>query len=184
MRRKAGKTEGRKFDIQFVFSVDHTLSHRLRKVYTDNSDTAGPDCLSPVGRRAGFARTVFSGEGGSMRLKNVVIVVKDIERSKQFYRNLFGLETVMDGEGNVILTQGLVLQEMLLWQKCLGREAVFYNHCCELYFEEKDIEAFVKKLERMYPGVSYVTPLCKEEAGRRCVRFYDMDGTLIEVGQP
>ena len=27
-----------------------------------------------------------------MKLKNVLIVVKDIERSKKFYRDLFGLE--------------------------------------------------------------------------------------------
>ena len=31
-----------------------------------------------------------------MRLKNVLIVVKDIEKAKQFYHDLFGLETVLD----------------------------------------------------------------------------------------
>ena len=29
-----------------------------------------------------------------MKLKNVLIVVKDIERSKKFYRDLFGLEAL------------------------------------------------------------------------------------------
>ena len=29
-----------------------------------------------------------------MKLKNVLIVVKDIEKSKQFYHNLFGLNMV------------------------------------------------------------------------------------------
>lgn len=37
-----------------------------------------------------------------MKLKNVLIVVKDIERSKRFYRELFGLETVLDNDGNLI----------------------------------------------------------------------------------
>ena len=46
-----------------------------------------------------------------MRLKNVLIVVKNIERSKKFYHDLFGLEVVLDNEGNMILTEGLVLQE-------------------------------------------------------------------------
>ena len=45
-----------------------------------------------------------------MKLKNVLIVVKDIERSKKFYRDLFGLEMVLDNDGNMILTEGLVLQ--------------------------------------------------------------------------
>lgn len=46
-----------------------------------------------------------------MRLRNVLIVVKDIERSKQFYHDLFGLEPILDNDGNLILTEGLVLQD-------------------------------------------------------------------------
>ena len=46
-----------------------------------------------------------------MKLKNVLIVVKDIERSKKFYHDLFGLEVVLDNDGNMILTEGLVLQD-------------------------------------------------------------------------
>ena len=42
-----------------------------------------------------------------MRLKNILIVVTDIERSKAFYKELFGLEVVVDFDGNVILTEGL-----------------------------------------------------------------------------
>ena len=30
-----------------------------------------------------------------MKLKNVLIVVKDIEKSKQFYHDLFGLDRIM-----------------------------------------------------------------------------------------
>ena len=41
-----------------------------------------------------------------MKLKNVLIVVKDIEKSKKFYHDLFGLDVILDNEGNVILTEG------------------------------------------------------------------------------
>ena len=37
-----------------------------------------------------------------MRLKNILIVVKDIEHSKQFYHDLFGLNTILDNDGNDI----------------------------------------------------------------------------------
>ncbi len=37
-----------------------------------------------------------------MRLKNILIVVKDIEKSKQFYHDLFGLNTILDLDGNLI----------------------------------------------------------------------------------
>lgn len=49
-----------------------------------------------------------------MRLKNVLVVVKDMEKSKRFYHDLFGLDMVVDHGGNVILTEGLVLQELSL----------------------------------------------------------------------
>ena len=49
-----------------------------------------------------------------MKLKNVLIVVKDIERSRQFYHDLFGLELLLDNDGNMILTEGLVLQDIRL----------------------------------------------------------------------
>ena len=34
-----------------------------------------------------------------MELKNILIVVKDIEKSKQFYNDLFGLDLVLDNDG-------------------------------------------------------------------------------------
>lgn len=46
-----------------------------------------------------------------MKLRNVLIVVKDIEKSKKFYHDLFGLDTILDNDGNVVLTEGLVLQD-------------------------------------------------------------------------
>ena len=119
-----------------------------------------------------------------MKLKNVLIVVKDIEKSRQFYHELFGLELVLDNDGNMILTEGLVLQEEKYWREFLGREIIPENNAGELYFEENDIEAFVEKLERLYPDVKYVNRLMTHSWGQRVVRFYDLDGNLIEVGTP
>ena len=56
-----------------------------------------------------------------MRLKNILIVVKDIEHSKQFYHDLFGLNTILDNDGNVILTEGLVLQDEKIWKEVLNK---------------------------------------------------------------
>ena len=39
-----------------------------------------------------------------MKLKNILIVVKDIEKSKEFYHKLFGLETILDNDGNRTLS--------------------------------------------------------------------------------
>ena len=119
-----------------------------------------------------------------MKLKNVLIVVKDIERSRKFYHDLFGLELVLDNDGNMILTEGLVLQEESYWKEFLGREIVPENNSSELYFEEPDIERFVEKLESYYPEVRYVNRLMEHSWGQKVIRFYDPDGNLIEVGTP
>ncbi len=119
-----------------------------------------------------------------VKLKNVLIVVKDIERARKFYRDIFGLELVLDNDGNMILTEGLVLQEEKYWREFLGKEIVPENNSCELYFEESDIEGFIKKLESIYPEVKYVNRLMTHSWGQKVVRFYDPDGNLIEVGTP
>lgn len=119
-----------------------------------------------------------------MKLKNVLIVVEDIEKSRRFYHDLFGLELVLDNDGNMILTEGLVLQEKKYWKKFLGKEIVPENNSSELYFEEPNIESFIEKLENYYPEIKYVNRLMTHEWGQKVIRFYDPDGNLIEVGTP
>lgn len=46
-----------------------------------------------------------------MRLKNILLVVENVELSVRFYRELFGLRIVNNFDGNVILSEGLVLQD-------------------------------------------------------------------------
>lgn len=119
-----------------------------------------------------------------MKLKNILIVVKDIEKSRRFYHDLFGLDTVLDNDGNLILTEGLVLQDKKIWEDFLGKDIIPKNNSCELYFEEQNIEAFIEKLETLYPSVQYVNRLMIHNWGQKVIRFYDLDGNLIEVGTP
>ena len=119
-----------------------------------------------------------------MKLKNILIVVKDIQKSKEFYHGLFGLDLVLDNEGNMILTEGLVLQDEKIWKNFLGKDIIPENNSCELYFEERDIEVFVQKLEKLYPETKYANRLMTHSWGQKVIRFYDLDGNLIEVGTP
>ena len=120
----------------------------------------------------------------TMKLKNILIVVKDIEKSRQFYHDLFGLDMILDNDGNMILTEGLVLQDEKIWKNFLGKDIIPKSNSCELYFEEQDIEAFIEKLEKRYPSVQYVNELMTHSWGQKVIRFYDLDGNLIEVGTP
>lgn len=123
-------------------------------------------------------------EGNSMKLKNVLIVVKDMKKSIAFYKNLFGLEVIRDNDGNVIMTEGLVLQDIKYWEQFLGRSCIPRNNMSELYFEERDIKAFAEKLENYTEPVEYVNRLMTHSWGQQVIQFYDPDGNLIEVGTP
>ena len=119
-----------------------------------------------------------------MRLRNVLIAVHDMKRAIRFYKEIFGLQVILYQEGNVIMSEGLVLQDAKIWQQFLDKDLIPKNNMTELYFEEADIEGFVKKLEEVDFEIEFVNKLMTHSWGQKVVRFYDPDGNLIEVGTP
>lgn len=100
---------------------------------------------------------------------------------KKFYHDLFGLHGMTDLGGNVILTEGLVLQERTIWEKLIGKKAVSGDGDAELYFEENDFDGFLEKLQDYPEKIKYLNPLIVDDKGQRVVRIYDPDGHVIEV---
>ena len=119
-----------------------------------------------------------------MRLKNVLIVVNNMERAIRFYKKIFGLQVVANSEVNVIMSEGLVLQVKKIWEKVLKTDVIAKNNMTELYFKESDMDNFLSKLKESEFEIEYVNEVTSDESGRRIVRFYDPDGNLIEVGTP
>ena len=119
-----------------------------------------------------------------MKLKNILIVVDNIEESIHFYNELFGLNVISRQEGNVIMSEGLVLQDVNVWYDSTLIATTPHNNMTELYFEENDMEGFISKLESYNFCLNYVTELTKLEGGQKLVRFYDPSGNLIEVRTP
>lgn len=64
-----------------------------------------------------------------MRLKNVLIIVTDIDKSKRFYHDIFGLEVVLDNNETIILTEGLVLQQKKIWQDFFEKRSETKKSC-------------------------------------------------------
>lgn len=119
-----------------------------------------------------------------MKLRNVLIAVSDMDRAIKFYKEIFGLQVILNQEGNVIMTEGLVLQDAAIWEKFLDKSLIPRNNMTELYFEESDLEGFVKRLEESDFEIEYVNELITHSWGQKVVRFYDPFGNLIEVGTP
>lgn len=116
-----------------------------------------------------------------MKLKNILILVRNVEVSRKFYKEMFGLDVVLNSDGNVILTEGLVLQDINIWKEHMGTDVLTKNNAFELYFEERNLEAFCERLKQLYPEVTYITKLTELSNKQKVVRFYDPDGHLIEV---
>lgn len=119
-----------------------------------------------------------------MEYKGTLVVVKDCKRALKFYQDMFGLKLVQDNDGNMELTDHLFLQELGHWEDFTKKQVIQKSNQSELYFEEADIESFAERLEKLYPKTEYVNRLMTHSWGQKVIRFYDLDGNLIEIGTP
>ena len=120
-----------------------------------------------------------------MDYKGTLIAVKDMEKAKRFYRDILGLEVVDDFGANVVLTGGISLQTADTWTTFIRKtekEIVYANNASELYFETTDMDGFINKLSA-FSDIVYLHPLLEHSWGQRAVRFYDLAGHIIEVGE-
>lgn len=117
-----------------------------------------------------------------MNFKNPMLIVTDIDKTVEFYKNILGLHVIMDFGANKTLTGGLVLQTVESYKGFIGTTDIsFGSNNFEIYFEEDDFDKFVNKLEEC--DVEYVHPVKEHSWGQRVVRFYDPDKHIIEVGE-
>jgi catechol 2,3-dioxygenase-like lactoylglutathione lyase family enzyme len=123
---------------------------------------------------------VIDKEAIRLKYNGTLVAVSDMERSKDFYKTVLGLNVETDLGANVILTGGIFLQTLETWRNFIGKdETTFYNHVMELYFETDDFDGFVEKL----CTVKLVHPPLEQSWGQRVVRLYDPDGHIVEVGE-
>ncbi len=72
-----------------------------------------------------------------MKLKNTILIVNDLEKSKNFYKQILGLKTIFDFHGSVTLTSGIVLHSKEIWKdpihKSDSRDYHFESRCCTIF---------------------------------------------------
>ena len=77
-------------------------------------------------------------------------------------------------KGNVIMSEGLVLQDAGIWQESIQIQTIPYNDRTELYFEDNDVESVVKKLESGKYAFRYATELTELDGKQgRCSYYLD-----------
>jgi len=118
-----------------------------------------------------------------MKYTCTVISVADINLSRKFYEDLFGVELYQNYGINISFTCGLSLQQEFDWLINLPKEEILEkSNNIELCFEEENFDNFIEKLKE-YRNIKYLGDVIEHSWGQRVVRFYDLDGHLIEVGE-
>ena len=118
-----------------------------------------------------------------MKFTCIVISVTDINAARKFYEDLFGLEVFQDYGRNIAFTCGLALQQDFDWLVNLPKEKVLKkSNNAEIVFEEQDFDGFLNKLKE-YPNIEFLGEVLEHSWGQRVIRFYDLDGHIIEVGE-
>ena len=113
----------------------------------------------------------------------MLISVADITAARKFYEDLFGLEVFQDYGRNIAFTCGLALQQDFDWLVDLPKEKILKkSNNAEIVFEEQDFDGFLNRLKE-YPDIEYLGEVIEHSWGQRVIRFYDLDGHIIEVGE-
>ena len=112
-----------------------------------------------------------------------VLAVADVYKARTFYEDLFALELYQDYGLNIAFTCGLSLQQKFDRLVGIPAEQIVQNsNNMELAFETEDFDGFLQKL-KAYPQIRYLHDVMEHSWGQRVIRFYDLDGHLIEVGE-
>ena len=113
----------------------------------------------------------------------MLISVVDINTARKFYEDLFGLEVFQDYGRNIAFTCGLALQQDFDWLVNPPKEKILKkSNNAEIVFEEQNFDGFLNKLKE-YPDIEYLGEVIEHSWGQRVIRFYDLDGHIIEVGE-
>lgn len=118
-----------------------------------------------------------------MKYSCTVISVTDINFARKFYEDLFGLKVFQDYGKNIVFTCGLALQQDFDWLVGLSKDSVLKkSNNMEICFEEQNFDSFLNKLKK-YSNIQYLGDVIEHSWGQRVIRFYDLDGHIIEVGE-
>ena len=111
-----------------------------------------------------------------------LLVVKDIASSRRFYEEVLGQEVKNDFGEDVVFKGAFAIHEAKHFAGLTGvdtAEGPRPSH--ELYFEDDDLSSGEERLKAA--GVEFVHPVREQPWKQRCLRCYDPDGHIVEVGE-
>jgi len=115
-----------------------------------------------------------------MKYKAVLIVVEDVNKSRNLYENCFGQKVLAD-YGEDIAFEGFSIHQKKHFETLVHKKVSQESNSCELYFEDDDLEGIENIVTEN--KLEYVHKTIEQPWKQKAVRFYDFDKNLIEVGE-
>ena len=84
----------------------------------------------------------------------------------------------------LVIASGMVVTFSSMMHGAQGVSNERHEALQDVVTAEALIEGFIEKLESLYPSIKYVNKLMTHSWGQKVIRFYDLDGNLIEVRTP
>jgi catechol 2,3-dioxygenase-like lactoylglutathione lyase family enzyme len=114
-------------------------------------------------------------------LNSSILLTKDMERAIRFYRDVMGLELQKQFETVAFFQDGLVIHDDAVYLGYIGgSDPSARGFRAVYYYIASDIDEMYRSLEEK--KVDFIHGLEAQSWGEKCVRFYDPDGNVIEIG--
>lgn len=122
------------------------------------------------------------------RFVNVIVFVKNINKSKEFYSNILGMKILEDCGTIVFFENHLVLHVADSIKKTIFKKNYISSKLNQgkknilIYFETNSLEECFLKISKK--NVKIIHGIEKQAWGQKVFRFYDPDNHMIEFGEP
>lgn len=111
-----------------------------------------------------------------------LLVVSDMQRSRNFYETVLHQEVIYDFGENVTFKGNFAIHQQQHFQMLIdGKEIRTGGNNFEIYFEFDNVEEITNQLKTA--GINFVHEMREQPWRQRVVRFYDPDNHIIEVGE-
>jgi catechol 2,3-dioxygenase-like lactoylglutathione lyase family enzyme len=123
----------------------------------------------------------MNNSAGKIKFVASLITVSDIQKSRNFYENVLGQKVEADYGENVSFGGFSIHLRPHFKMLIDNRDIIVGGNNFELYFEYDEVAQIVEKLKT--EKVEFIHELYEAPWKQLCVKFYDPDKNIIEIGE-
>lgn len=118
-----------------------------------------------------------------MKYEGTALFTDDIKASADFYREVIGLEVMMDNGSHIAFLTGLYIwdrgsAEGLIFNGAQDKRA---GHSMELCFSSENVSADYDRIKAS--GAKILNPLAEQPWSQLVFRIMDPDGNIVEIAE-